>query len=115
MLYGWQWAGAGANALGETDVVLGVHERIAVGRRSDPNAFETDFYRNGLIDDENNLHRFHFWSSHPNGGTWAFADGSVRFLTYQVDRGNNGSNGFDATVLEQLATRNGGESVDLNQ
>jgi hypothetical protein len=115
LLYGWQWAGAGANSLGEADVVLGVHERIAVGRSADPNSVEADFFRPGRIDDPNNLHRFHFWSSHPGGGMWALADGSVQFYTYQVDRGNNGSTGFTPTVLEELATRNGGESVSTFQ
>lgn len=111
LLFGWQWAGAGENALGEADVVLGVHERIAVGRNADPNSAETDFFRPGTIDDPNNIHRFHFWSNHPGGGQWALADGSVQFYPYQIDRGNNGSNGFDTTVLEERATRSGGESV----
>lgn len=109
--YGWQWAGAGDNVQGETDVVLGVHERIAVAWGSDPNAFETDFYRPGTVNDPDNLHRFHFWSSHPGGGMWAYGDGSVHFLTYTLDRGNNGSNGYEPTVLEMMATRNGGEPV----
>ena len=43
----------------------------------------------------------HFWSLHPGGGNWLFADGSVRFLGYGA-----------APVLPALATRNGGESVD---
>ena len=43
---------------------------------------------------------------------WAFADGSVRFFSHEIDRGNNGSNGFEPTVLELLATRNGGEVVN---
>ena len=107
--YGWQWAGAGDNVQGETDVVLGVHERIAVAWGDDPNNYETDFYRPGTVNDPGNLHRFHFWSSHPGGGMWAFADGSVHFLVYTLDRGNNGSNGYDPTILEMLATRSGGE------
>lgn len=115
LLYGWQWAGAGANSLGETDVVLGVHERIAVGRSSNPNAFEADFFRPGRIDDDNNLHRFHYWSSHLGGSSWALADGSVQFYTYEVDRGNNGSSGFDWTVLEHLASRNDGEAIRSGQ
>lgn len=109
LLYGWQWAGAGENRLGETDVVLGVHERIAPPGGSDPNAAETDFFRAGESDDPSNLHRFHYWSFHPGGGMWAFADGSVHFLSHAVDRGNNGSNGFEPTILEKLSTRNGGE------
>jgi len=109
LLYGWQWAGAGANRLGETDVVLGVHERIAPARGSDPNGSETDFFRPGVENDPNNLHRFHHWSFHPGGGMWALADGSVHFYSHQIDRGNNGSTGFEPTLLEKLSTRNGGE------
>ncbi len=109
--YGWQWAGAGDNNLGETDVVLGVHERIAVPRGADPNNSETDFFRPGVNDDPSNLHRFHHWSFHPGGGMWALADGSVHFYSHSIDRGNNGSNGFEPTLLEKLATRNGGEVV----
>ena len=45
----------------------------------------------------------HFWSVHPGGGSFAFADGSVRFLDYAVG----------PTLLPQLATRNGGEAVAL--
>lgn len=109
LLYGWQWKGAGRNGLGETDVVLGVHERIAPPRGSDPNDSETDFFRPGVANDPNNLHRFHHWSFHPGGGMWALADGSVHFYSHEIDRGNNGSNGFEPTLLEKLATRNGGE------
>ena len=111
LLFGWQWAGAGENSLGEADVVLGVHERIAVGPTADPNSAETDFFRPGAIEDPNNIHRFHFWSNHPGGGQWALADGSVHFYPYEIDRGNNGSNGFDTTALEERATRSGGETV----
>jgi prepilin-type processing-associated H-X9-DG protein len=41
-----------------------------------------------------------FWSEHPRGANFAFADGSVRFLTY-------GS----AAMLPLLATRQGGETI----
>jgi prepilin-type processing-associated H-X9-DG protein/prepilin-type N-terminal cleavage/methylation domain-containing protein len=42
----------------------------------------------------------HFWSQHPGGANWAFADGSVRFLSYA-----------NASVMPALATRAGGEVV----
>lgn len=107
--YGWQWAGAGDNVQGESDVVLGVHERIAVGWGGAPSKYATDYFRPGKNNTEGNLHRFHFWSSHPGGATWGMADGSVQFMTYGVDSGNNGSNGYEPTVLEKLSTRAGGE------
>jgi prepilin-type N-terminal cleavage/methylation domain-containing protein/prepilin-type processing-associated H-X9-DG protein len=44
----------------------------------------------------------HFWSCHSAGANFAFADGSVRFLPYSIQ-----------PLLPALATRNGGEVVDL--
>ena len=51
---------------------------------------------------ENLCDTFHFWSLHPVGGNFAFADGSVRFLAYPAD-----------SILPALSTRAGGESVSL--
>jgi prepilin-type N-terminal cleavage/methylation domain-containing protein/prepilin-type processing-associated H-X9-DG protein len=50
--------------------------------------------------DTNMCDTHHFWSTHPGGGNWLFADGSVRFLPYQSN-----------TLLPALATRAGGEVV----
>jgi prepilin-type processing-associated H-X9-DG protein len=43
---------------------------------------------------------FQFWSYHPGGANFLWADGSVRFLAYEAD-----------AVLPALATRAGGEVV----
>jgi prepilin-type N-terminal cleavage/methylation domain-containing protein len=43
----------------------------------------------------------HFWSPHANGGFWAFADGSIRFISYD-----------GAAAIIPLSTRAGGEVVD---
>jgi prepilin-type N-terminal cleavage/methylation domain-containing protein/prepilin-type processing-associated H-X9-DG protein len=51
----------------------------------------------------NNCDAHHFWSMHPGGGNWLFADGSVRFLPYGSNR-----------VLPALATRSGGEVVSTD-
>lgn len=53
-------------------------------------------YRRG--DSRNPCDAFHFWSQHPGGANFAFADGSVHFLNYGI-----GAN------LVKLATRNGRE------
>lgn len=42
----------------------------------------------------------HFWSLHPGGGQWLFADGSVHFLRYSAE-----------PIMIALSTRAGGESV----
>jgi prepilin-type N-terminal cleavage/methylation domain-containing protein/prepilin-type processing-associated H-X9-DG protein len=47
-----------------------------------------------------NCDTHHFWSLHPGGGNWLFADSSVRFLPYRSN-----------AILPALATRSGGEVV----
>jgi len=86
----------GMGRLGHGDAYLGVREVIggdrygcgegpyhfAIGRRDDPCAV------------------YHFWSFHPGGANFLFADGSVRFTGYAADN-----------ALPALATRAGGEVV----
>ncbi len=105
--YGWQWAGAGDFPyFGATDVVIGVHERVA----NSTSSFGTpDFFRPGTIRDPQDIHRYHFWSLHTGGGNWAMADGSVKFLGYSVSGPQNLTAGSAPNVLEAMATRNGGE------
>src|SRR5262245_11273707 len=43
----------------------------------------------------------HYWSLHPGGANWLFADGSVRFLRYDA-----------VSVLPALATRSGAEVIE---
>jgi prepilin-type N-terminal cleavage/methylation domain-containing protein/prepilin-type processing-associated H-X9-DG protein len=45
---------------------------------------------------------YHYWSFHPGGGQFLFADGSVHFLSYSA-----------APILPALATRAGGETVSI--
>ncbi|MEM7476578.1 MAG: DUF1559 domain-containing protein [Planctomycetota bacterium] len=110
-LFGWQWAGSGEFPFfGTTDVVLGVNERFDEG--GVPSA--PDFYRPGEIIDPDNLHRFHFWSLHPGGGMWAYADGGVHFISYGAGGPQNLDPSFvgPSNVLEALATRSGQEVVE---
>ncbi len=51
---------------------------------------------------DNPCDKFHFWSLHGGGANFAFADASVRFLPYAA-----------IPVMHALASRNGGETVDL--
>jgi prepilin-type processing-associated H-X9-DG protein/prepilin-type N-terminal cleavage/methylation domain-containing protein len=44
----------------------------------------------------------HFWSLHPGGANFAYADGSVRFVSYS-----------SSDILRSLATRAGGEIVTV--
>ncbi len=46
--------------------------------------------------------RYHFWSLHSGGANWLRADGGVLFITYA-----------NSSIMPALATRAGGESVNL--
>ena len=96
--YGWWYAGPGQNLTGSTDVILGARELNVSkpGCPPGPYAFGPGSF-NGACD------QFHFWSPHPGGAQFLFADGSVHFLPYSA-----------AAVLPALATRNGGEAVDTD-
>lgn len=54
----------------------------------------------GRINNECDMYRF--WSLHGGGANFAFADGSVRFLSYSI-----------SPELRALASRNGGENVEV--
>jgi len=128
MLYGWMWAGSGNSPyFGTTDVCLGVREIIpttgdcpggcptAGTLNQNPSSFNRDFYRPGDLNDPQDLHRFHFWSLHTGGGVWLLGDGSVRFITYSAGTATIGTvNGLSLTVLEAMASRDGGESFTIN-
>jgi hydroxymethylglutaryl-CoA lyase len=91
---------AGARAF---DASLGVRDTFAVYEITGgyPTVLCTSFFPENYRPSANNdCDTHHFWSMHPGGGNWIFADGSVRFLEYQT---NN--------ILPALATRNGGEAV----
>lgn len=107
--YGWMWAGSGDSPyFGATDVVLGVRERPFT-----PNG-TPDFFRQGSVNDPTDQHRYHFWSLHPGGGMFLFVDGHVQFITYSSGTQTTGQvNGINVSVLESLASRNGGEVVQL--
>ncbi len=47
-------------------------------------------------------HYGHFWSLHSGGANFAFADGSVRFISYSV-----------GTIVASLATRDAGEVIPI--
>ena len=68
---------------------------------SDPTCLADD-HNFGPGRQDNPCDRFHFWSLHPGGGNWLFADASVRFLAYSAN-----------SIMPALATRAGGETVTL--
>jgi prepilin-type processing-associated H-X9-DG protein len=97
--FGWWYAGIGQKRTGSADMILGVQEvnlQPVTPTSCGPGASS---YSPGRIGSPCNM--FHFWSYHPGGANFLFADGSVHFLPYSV-----------APIMVPLATRAGGEVID---
>lgn len=99
LYYGWWYAGTGQAFTGSCDMILGVRElnNPKSGLDCGPGPFE---FAAGTL--KNQCDQFHFWSLHPGGAHFLFADGSVHFLPYAA-----------APILPALATRAGGEVAVL--
>jgi prepilin-type processing-associated H-X9-DG protein len=80
--YYWGWGLCGA---GERDSYLSFQDGLKGGSKK----VDADTWR--------------FWSYHPGGVQFAFADGSVRFVTYSTN----------FNILTAMATRDGGEVLQL--
>lgn len=99
--YGWWYAGWGQSKEGSGDTVLGVREKNYALYPPVPNC-PLGPYEYGPGRDENMCDLFHFWSHHPGGANFLFADGAVHFLPYSA-----------RPMMRALATRAGGEVVSL--
>jgi prepilin-type processing-associated H-X9-DG protein/prepilin-type N-terminal cleavage/methylation domain-containing protein len=97
--FGRWYAGVGQNLDGDADCYLSVAE---LNRTFRAPMCEPGPYHFAPGTPDNMCDTFHFWSPHPGGAHFLFADGSVRFLKYSAD-----------AILPQLATRAGGEPVEL--
>jgi prepilin-type N-terminal cleavage/methylation domain-containing protein/prepilin-type processing-associated H-X9-DG protein len=99
--FGWWYAGIGQLGTGSADLILGVREQnlqlITSGSPCGPGSYP---FSPATFDDPCGM--FHFWSPHPGGAHFAFADGSARFLDYSAN-----------PLLPALASRAGGEAASL--
>jgi prepilin-type N-terminal cleavage/methylation domain-containing protein/prepilin-type processing-associated H-X9-DG protein len=92
---GWWFAGSGFWPwFGAIDVVLGVEERELPEK-------EPSWYQMGVAYDPELKHAWHFWSWHPGGANFVFADAHVEHIRYTVA----------LKRLRAAATRAGGEPV----
>jgi prepilin-type N-terminal cleavage/methylation domain-containing protein/prepilin-type processing-associated H-X9-DG protein len=100
-VFGWWFAGAGFDAAGTCDVVLGVRE---INSPSDSGYSECPNgpYHFKPGDLNNNCDTFHFWSFHSGGSNFVMGDGSVRFINYSADE-----------LMPALSTRANGEAAAL--
>jgi prepilin-type processing-associated H-X9-DG protein len=97
--FGWWYAGTGQVLDGSMDMFLGTRDIRTTWRSptcgAGPYAFSAGT-------DKNPCDMFHFWSKHPGGANFLFADASVHLLRYSAN-----------SMLNGLATRAGGEVVSL--
>lgn len=97
--FGWWYRGWGQRQEGSAEMILSVRE---TNRMSDYPTCPAGPYQFTPGKFDNQCDMFHFWSPHPGGAKFAFADGSVRFLRYEAD-----------SIIPALATRAGGEIVEI--
>jgi len=98
--YGWWYASYGQEGTGSADMLLGVREI-----RAPPTPYVEGCGPGPYVFGPGNLktpcHVFHFWSNHSSGGHFLFADGSVKFVSYQAGE----------RTVPALGTISGGELV----
>jgi prepilin-type N-terminal cleavage/methylation domain-containing protein/prepilin-type processing-associated H-X9-DG protein len=107
--YGWWFAGSGWYPwFGAIDVVLGTAERIAVNGESTPDGpqsrFEPGRFRYVPDGYGYEKHAWHFWSAHPGGAHFLFADGHLSFVGYDIRQ----------KEFRKLGTYRGGEVIGGN-
>jgi prepilin-type processing-associated H-X9-DG protein len=97
-VFGWWYAGWGQDKDGSAEMVLGVRELFTCQAVYNCNSQSSHFQAGSYA---NQCDYLHFWSLHPGGANFLFADGAVHFLGYESD-----------SILPALATRSGGENVE---
>jgi prepilin-type N-terminal cleavage/methylation domain-containing protein/prepilin-type processing-associated H-X9-DG protein len=99
LAFGWWYAGVGQDLNGSCDMILGTRE---VNRSTSGAAVSCPGGPYGLQPGQlaDPCAVFSFWSLHADGANFAFADGSVHFLSYSAN-----------PLLPALGTRAGGEAV----
>jgi prepilin-type N-terminal cleavage/methylation domain-containing protein/prepilin-type processing-associated H-X9-DG protein len=102
--YGWAFGCIGQGWTGTLDCTLGVNE-MNLHQSGLPELDDCPdgpyLFSAGRIN--NPCDQFHYYSLHPGGANFLFADGSVHFLNYEIDN----------QTLRALASMSGGEVVTV--
>ncbi len=106
------WYGfGGLGGLGAADVVLGEWE-VWAGEQGFigecPGMDWSNHFKPGRLGDP--CDDLHFWSLHPGGANFLFADGAVRFLSYSAGNVHRTADSR-TSITHSLATRAGGEVI----
>jgi prepilin-type processing-associated H-X9-DG protein len=102
--FGWAFGCWGQDSEGTLDSTLGVNEmNLHTSGVPEVDACPSGpyFFSPGRV--ENPCDQFHYYSLHPGGANFLYADGSVHFLSY----------GIQNEVMRALATMSGGEVAEL--
>ena len=99
--FGWWYAGFRASGVESVDMILGADDPSPANDAYVPDCGHSPGgFKPGRFDSM--CSAFHYWSPHSGGGNFLFVDGSVRFLNYSAN-----------AVFKQLATRAGGDAVEI--
>jgi prepilin-type N-terminal cleavage/methylation domain-containing protein/prepilin-type processing-associated H-X9-DG protein len=102
--WGWAFGCFGEDGAGTLDCTLGVNEvNLQNSGVAETDACPPGPYSFSAGQINNPCDVFHFYSPHPGGANFLFADASVHFLSY----------GIDNATLRALASMSGGEAVSL--
>lgn len=96
MRFGWWYLGWGQEQDGSCEMLMGVREL----NRKFPECPPSGSFQPGKLTEFCDV--LNFWSLHSGGANFAYADGSVKFLSYEAD-----------AIIPALASRNGGETVQV--
>ena len=98
--YGWIIAawGADGQGFGVADCVLGMEERFSTPAGL---GVAPSYYKPGKASVYEDM--YHYWSNHAGGAQFGLVDGSVQFVSYNVDK----------TIVYGLASRGGGETFSF--
>jgi prepilin-type N-terminal cleavage/methylation domain-containing protein len=110
LYYGWWAFGAGYDNYGVGDILMGAYSTeyaVSLGSKCQTpfNKEKGDRWvglRQGNLKED--CDQAHYWSMHPGGGLFLFADGSSTFLTYDLTQ----------ATLNALSTRSGDEVIDAS-